>query len=733
MLTLGTGIGGGLIVDGRLVHGARGAAGELGHIVVDADGPPCPGSCPNHGCLEALVSGHALGAEGLRLARQAPNSALGLRAGLRARDHRPAGHRAGPRRRPRGLRRDDAHRPAARPRGRRRWSTSSTPRSSSSAAARSPPASCCWPRRARSSRAARCRSTASDVRLVPARFGAESGMLGAACWPSTWRAWPSHERAAHRLPDADRQPRGRHAARARRRCARPTSSPARTRAPRRCCSTATACRPSACATTSTTSGAWRRELVERMRAGAVVALVSDAGMPLVSDPGLVLVQACVAAGLAVEVLPGPSAALAALVAQRWRPPTLALRAASCRARRARWQAVLRSPEAVVAFESPRRVAASLAVLAEVDPERPVAVCRELTKVHEEVVRGSASELAARYAERGAARRDRARRRRRAGRRGPARAGAGRAAAAGRRGRGAGAAGGRRGRRAHRDERERAVSRADRHEVAQGLQQVTRGRPRRAIAAVCSAHGPTPSPRRPRLARARVRVRHGAGPATRRGGRRLALAAARAGGRRLSPVAMGAVRARAAPGHRRVGFARRRRACRLRGARQLRRPRAASRAGGERALWRAGGHLPRAGPAGGARGVAPRRRAGAGHARPGGTPAARRAARRRPSRLPRPAHPAGRRPPGAAAPRSGAACAAPASRGPAPGVVAARVRRPHRPSRSAACRGRPTPRWRSWPPRCPSAAWCAAAVAAATRSRIGREPPPTHRRRPADAL
>jgi glucokinase len=77
MLTLGTGIGGGLIVDGRLVHGARGAAAELGHIIVDADGPPCPGSCPNNGCLEALVSGHAIGAEGLRRAGDAPESALG--------------------------------------------------------------------------------------------------------------------------------------------------------------------------------------------------------------------------------------------------------------------------------------------------------------------------------------------------------------------------------------------------------------------------------------------------------------------------------------------------------------------------------------------------------------------------------------------------------------------------------------------------------------------------------
>jgi glucokinase len=77
MLTLGTGIGGGLLVDGRLVYGHRGAAGELGHIIVDADGPACPGNCPGRGCLEALVSGHAIGVEGLRLARSAPNSALG--------------------------------------------------------------------------------------------------------------------------------------------------------------------------------------------------------------------------------------------------------------------------------------------------------------------------------------------------------------------------------------------------------------------------------------------------------------------------------------------------------------------------------------------------------------------------------------------------------------------------------------------------------------------------------
>jgi 16S rRNA (cytidine1402-2'-O)-methyltransferase len=139
------------------------------------------------------------------------------------------------------------------------------------------------------------------------------------------------------------------------------------------------------------------ELVKRMRDGAVVALVSDAGMPLVSDPGYVLVAGCVAAGLSVEVLPGPSAAIAALVASalpadRWRFVGFLPR------KRGELVEVFGSPETLVAFESPRRVAASLRTLASVDPDRQVAVCRELTKVHEEVVRGTAAELAARYAD-----------------------------------------------------------------------------------------------------------------------------------------------------------------------------------------------------------------------------------------------------------------------------------------------------------------------------------------------
>jgi 16S rRNA (cytidine1402-2'-O)-methyltransferase len=139
------------------------------------------------------------------------------------------------------------------------------------------------------------------------------------------------------------------------------------------------------------------ELVGRMQQGAVVALVSDAGMPLVSDPGFVLVRACVAAGLAVEVLPGPSAAVSALVASalpadRWRFAGFLPR------KRGELGPVFTSTETVVAFESPRRLAGSLKALAAIDPDRQVAVCRELTKLHEEVVRGSAAELAERYAE-----------------------------------------------------------------------------------------------------------------------------------------------------------------------------------------------------------------------------------------------------------------------------------------------------------------------------------------------
>src|SRR4051794_36517697 len=97
LLTIGTGIGGGLIFDGRLHRGTRGAAAELGHIVVDLDGPECPGKCPNRGCLEALASGTALGWEGARrgvLARAGEREVTGERVSELAHAGDPAARAA---------------------------------------------------------------------------------------------------------------------------------------------------------------------------------------------------------------------------------------------------------------------------------------------------------------------------------------------------------------------------------------------------------------------------------------------------------------------------------------------------------------------------------------------------------------------------------------------------------------------------------------------------------------
>jgi len=140
------------------------------------------------------------------------------------------------------------------------------------------------------------------------------------------------------------------------------------------------------------------ELVEKIQGGAVVALVSDAGMPGVSDPGAVLVAACRDAGLAVEVLPGPSAVVTAVVAAGLPTETWCYVGFLPRKKAELERTLRESTGTLVAFESPRRLASTLAVLAGIDAERPVAVCRELTKVHEEVVRGTAAELAERFAE-----------------------------------------------------------------------------------------------------------------------------------------------------------------------------------------------------------------------------------------------------------------------------------------------------------------------------------------------
>ena len=143
------------------------------------------------------------------------------------------------------------------------------------------------------------------------------------------------------------------------------------------------------------------ELLPRLAAGERVALVSDAGMPGMSDPGGRLVRAALDAGAAVTVLPGPSAVDTALVASGLvgdRYLFLGFIPRGAKALGSLWDEAAGWEWPAVAFESPKRLPATLRSLAAALPEREVAVCRELTKRFEEVVRGSASELAERFAE-----------------------------------------------------------------------------------------------------------------------------------------------------------------------------------------------------------------------------------------------------------------------------------------------------------------------------------------------
>jgi 16S rRNA (cytidine1402-2'-O)-methyltransferase len=139
------------------------------------------------------------------------------------------------------------------------------------------------------------------------------------------------------------------------------------------------------------------ELLPRLETGARVALVSDAGLPAISDPGARLIAAAVVAGIAVTVLPGASAVETALVASGLVADAYSFVGFLPRRER-ELQALLGSParDPVVAFESPQRLPRTLALLAGIAPERDVAVCRELTKVHEEIVRGTAEEVRARF-------------------------------------------------------------------------------------------------------------------------------------------------------------------------------------------------------------------------------------------------------------------------------------------------------------------------------------------------
>jgi 16S rRNA (cytidine1402-2'-O)-methyltransferase len=143
------------------------------------------------------------------------------------------------------------------------------------------------------------------------------------------------------------------------------------------------------------------ELIPRLEAGERVALVSDAGMPGISDPGALLVRAARAAGVPVTVLPGPSAVETALVASGLvsdRYAFLGFLPRRASELEALWRELRGATRPTVAFESPKRLPVSLGSLAGAFPGREVAVCRELTKRFEEIVSGPATEVALRFAE-----------------------------------------------------------------------------------------------------------------------------------------------------------------------------------------------------------------------------------------------------------------------------------------------------------------------------------------------
>jgi 16S rRNA (cytidine1402-2'-O)-methyltransferase len=139
-------------------------------------------------------------------------------------------------------------------------------------------------------------------------------------------------------------------------------------------------------------------LVADIKSGATVLVVSDAGMPLINDPGYRLVTACAEAGLPVSCLPGPSAVTTALAVSGLPSDRFSFEGFAPRKHSARvtWLASLAAEQRTwVFFESPRRLPACLRDAAErLGPERRAVVCRELTKVHEEIRRGSLAELAA---------------------------------------------------------------------------------------------------------------------------------------------------------------------------------------------------------------------------------------------------------------------------------------------------------------------------------------------------
>ena len=339
MLTIGTGIGGGLILGGRPYRGAHGAGAELGHVVVDIDGPPCQGNCPNHGCIESIASGTALRAEAERAAAAAPDSGLakagangatidgelvtelarsgeptsiavletiGRRLGValsglanifdpggdRRRRRRDGRRRAAARARPGGVpgpgaaaaERDPG--PGRRPRARRRDGRGGDPRR----------------RRARRGRGGRLMAGRLIVCPTPiGNIGDVSPRVRQALADADLVACEDTRRAGRLYERLDLDPP---------RFVSNHDSNEEGRAP---------------------------QLAKAIERGARVALLSDAGTPVLSDPGYRLIRACIDRGIEIEVLPGPTAITTALVASGPAGRPLALRglpAAPCRRARA---------------------------------------------------------------------------------------------------------------------------------------------------------------------------------------------------------------------------------------------------------------------------------------------------------------------------------------------------------------------------------------------------------------
>ncbi len=144
------------------------------------------------------------------------------------------------------------------------------------------------------------------------------------------------------------------------------------------------------------------QLIERLAAGEDVALITDAGMPGLSDPGARLVRECIKRGLPFTIVPGPSSILTALVGSGFEMEKFCFRGflpAKSGQRQRELRAATEREETTIFFESPHRLAKTLAAGAEIMPERQLCVARELTKKFEEFRRGTASELLAFYSAR----------------------------------------------------------------------------------------------------------------------------------------------------------------------------------------------------------------------------------------------------------------------------------------------------------------------------------------------